>query len=326
MEYTTLGSTGMEVSRICLGCMSFGSTDWKDWVLEEEESRRMIERAIDLGINFFDTANMYSHGESERILGEVLSDYDRDEMVVATKAYFPPEEDPHRNATGLSRKTIEQELEASLSRLGMETIDLYQIHRWDYDTPIEETLRALDDAVRQGKVRYIGASSMWAYQFAEALHESETLNLERFHTMQNHYNLLYREEEREMMPLCRREGVGSIPWSPLARGYLARPHDEIESTHRGKTDRFADRHPYFEGGGREINERVQELAREKGASMAQVALAWLLCQDGVDAPIVGTTDTEHLEEAAGAVELDLSVSEQERLEEPYEPVRASGHE
>lgn len=326
MEYTTLGSTGMAVSRICLGCMSFGSTDWKDWVLEKEESRRMIERAVDLGINFFDTANMYSHGESERILGEVLSDHDRDEMVVATKAYFPPEEDPHRNATGLSRKTIEQELEASLSRLGMETIDLYQIHRWDYDTPIEETLRALDDAVRQGKVRYIGASSMWAYQFAEALHTSRAPDLERFQTMQNHYNLLYREEEREMMPLCQQKGVGSIPWSPLARGYLARPHDEIESTRRGKTDRFAGRHPYFEGGGHEINERVQEIASEKGVSMAQVALAWLLCQDGVDAPIVGTTDTEHLEEAAEAVEVDLSTSEQEYLEDPYEPVPVSGHE
>jgi len=326
MEYTTLGSTGMEVSRICLGCMSLGSRGWKDWVLEREGSRKIIERAIDLGINFFDTANMYSHGESERILGEVLSDHNRDEMVVATKVYFPPEKDPHRNATGLSRKTIEQELEASLDRLEMDTIDLYQIHRWDYDTPIEETLRALDDAVRQGKVRYIGASSMWAYQLAEALHTSERQGLERFQAMQNHYNLLYREEEREMMPLCRRKGVGSIPWSPLARGFLARPHDEIEATLRGKTDDFADRHPYFEGGGKEINERVKELAEEKGATMAQVALAWLLHQDGVDAPIVGTTSIQHLEEAAKATEIDLSGSEQDYLEEPYEPVPVSGHE
>jgi aryl-alcohol dehydrogenase-like predicted oxidoreductase len=265
MKYTTLGSTGMEVSRICLSCMSFGATDWKNWLLSENESRWIINRAIELAVNFFDTAGMYSYGESERILGGILSGYNRDEMVVATKIYFPPDRDPHRNATGLSRKTIEQELEASLDRLGMDTIDLYQIHRWDYDTPIEETLRALDDAVRQGKVRYIGASSMWAYQFAEALHKSEILNLERFQTMQNHYNLLYREEEREMMPLCRQKGVGVIPWSPLARGYLARPHDEIETTLRGRTDEFADRHPYFERGGKEINERVREVAHEKSA-------------------------------------------------------------
>ena len=326
MEYTTLGSTGLEVSRICLGCMSFGTTGWKDWLLDEEESRRLIEGAIERGINFFDTANMYSHGDSERILGEVLSDYDREEMVVATKVYFPPSEEPHRHATGLSRKTIEQELQNSLDRLGLDTIDLYQIHRWDDDTPIEETLRALDDAVRRGQVRYIGASSMWAHQFAEALNKSDRLGLERFQSMQNHYNLLYREEEREMMPLCRKKGVGSIPWSPLARGYLARPHDEIDATLRGKTDDFADRHPYFEGGGRAVNERVQELAEEKGTTMAQVALAWLLHQDGVDAPVVGTTSLQHIDEAARAVDIDLSEAEQEYLEAPYEPVPVSGHE
>jgi len=326
MEYTTLGSTGLEISRICLGCMSFGTTGWKDWLLDEEESRRLIEGAIERGINFFDTANMYSHGDSERILGEVLSDYDREEMVVATKVYFPPSEEPHRHATGLSRKTIEQELQNSLDRLGLDTIDLYQIHRWDDDTPIEETLRALDDAVRRGQVRYIGASSMWAHQFAEALSQSDRLGLERFQSMQNHYNLLYREEEREMMPLCRKKGVGSIPWSPLARGYLARPHDEIDATLRGKTDDFADRHPYFEGGGRVINERVQELAEEKGTTMAQVALAWLLHQDGVDAPVVGTTSLQHVDEAARAVDIDLSGAEQEYLEAPYEPVPISGHE
>ena len=326
MEYKTLGSTGLEVSRICLGCMSFGTTGWKDWLLDEDESRRLIEGAIERGINFFDTANMYSHGDSERILGEVLSDYNREEMVVATKVYFPPSEDPHRHATGLSRKTIEQELQNSLDRLGLDTIDLYQIHRWDEETPIEETLRALDDAVRRGQVRYIGASSMWAHQFAEALSTSEHLGLERFQSMQNHYNLLYREEEREMMPLCRKQGVGSIPWSPLARGYLARPHDEIGSTRRGKTDDFADRHPYFEGGGRAVNERVQELAEDKNTTMAQVALAWLLHQDAVDAPVVGTTSLQHVDEAAQAVEIDLSEEEQEYLEGPYEPVPVSGHE
>jgi aryl-alcohol dehydrogenase-like predicted oxidoreductase len=306
--------------------MSFGTTGWKDWLLNEEESRRLIEGAIERGINFFDTANMYSHGDSERILGEVLSDHDREEMVVATKVYFPPSEEPHRHATGLSRKTIEQELQNSLDRLGLDTIDLYQIHRWDYDTPIEETLRTLDDAVRRGQVRYIGASSMWAHQFAEALSRSDRLGLERFQSMQNHYNLLYREEEREMMPLCRKKGVGSIPWSPLARGYLARPHEEIDRTLRGKTDDFADRHPYFEGGGRAVNERVQELAEEKGTTMAQVALAWLLHQDGVDAPVVGTTSLQHVDEAARAVDIDLSEAEQEYLEAPYEPVPVSGHE
>ncbi|MCS3751397.1 aryl-alcohol dehydrogenase-like predicted oxidoreductase [Salinibacter ruber] len=326
MEYTTLGSTGLEVSRICLGCMSFGTTGWKDWLLDEEESRRLIEGAIERGINFFDTANMYSHGDSERILGEVLSDHNREEMVVATKVYFPPSEEPYRHATGLSRKTIEQELQNSLDRLGLDTIDLYQIHRWDYNTPIEETLRALDDAVRRGQVRYIGASSMWAHQFAEALSRSDRLGLERFQSMQNHYNLLYREEEREMMPLCRKKGLGSIPWSPLARGYLARPHDEIDATLRGKTDDFADRHPYFEGGGRAVNERVQEIAEEKEATMAQVALAWLLHQDGVDAPVVGTTSLQHVDEAARAVNIDLSEAEQEYLEAPYEPVPVSGHE
>jgi aryl-alcohol dehydrogenase-like predicted oxidoreductase len=326
MEYTTLGATGLEVSRICLGCMSFGTTGWKDWLLDEDESRRLIEGAIERGINFFDTANMYSHGDSERILGEVLADYNREEMVVATKVYFPPSEDPHHHATGLSRKTIEQELQNSLDRLGVDTIDLYQIHRWDDNTPIEETLQALDDAVRQGHVRYIGASSMWAHQFADALHKSDRLGLERFQSMQNHYNLLYQEEEREMMPLCRKKGVGSIPWSPLARGYLARPHDEIETTRRGKTDDFADRHPYFERGGRTINERVQELAEEKGVTMAQVALAWLLHQDGVDAPVVGTTRLQHVDEAARAVDIDLSEAEQEYLEAPYEPVPVSGHE
>ena len=325
MEYTTLGETGTKVSRLCLGCMSFGSSDWRDWVLGEDESREIIERAIDLGINFFDTANMYSLGESERVLGNVLAEHDRDWSVVATKVYNSMDDD-NPNAQGLSRKAIEQELQNSLDRLGMDTVDLYQIHRWDYDTPIEETLRALDDAVRRGQVRYLGASSMWAYQFADALHTSDRLGLDRFATMQNHYNLVYREEEREMLPLCDRESVGVVPWSPLARGYLTRPHEEFEATERGETDSHAHEHPYAEGGGREINERVQELAAEKGVTMAQIALSWLLHQESVDAPIVGTTSVEHLEDAVAAADVDLSDSDVEFLEEPYEPVPVSGHE
>ncbi|HMB50903.1 MAG TPA: aldo/keto reductase [Natronoarchaeum rubrum] len=325
MEYTTLGSTGMEVSRICLGCMSFGSSDWREWVLDESESREIIERAIDLGINFFDTANMYSAGESERVLGDVLADYDRDSQVVATKGYFQMDEDDP-NSGGLSRKAIEQELQNSLDRLGMDTVDLYQIHRWDDDTPIAETLRALDDAVRRGDTRYVGASSMWARQLADALHESERSGLERFVTMQNHYNLVYREEEREMLPLCEDEGVGVIPWSPLARGYLTRPHEQIDATTRGETEEYLYEHPCREGGGPEINERVAELAAEKGVTMAQIALAWLLHKEWVDAPIVGTTSVEHLEDAVEALEISLSSSDMAYLEEPYEPVRVSGHE
>ena len=324
MEYTTLGRTGTEVSRICLGCMSFGTPEWRDWVLDEEESLPIIERAIDLGINFFDSANMYSRGESERVLGRALEGR-REESVVATKCYFQMDEDnPHSG--GLSRKAIEQELAASLDRLGMETVDLYQIHRWDEDTPIETTLRTLDDAVRRGQVRHLGASSMWAYQFARALHTSDRLDLDRFATMQNHYSLLYREEEREMLPLCAEADIGVIPWSPLARGYLARPHEAFDATTRGESDDYAREHPYFEGNGREINERVAELADENDASMAQIALAWLLHQDAVDAPIVGTTSIEHLEEAVAALDISLSASDQSWLEEPYEPVSVSGHD
>jgi aryl-alcohol dehydrogenase-like predicted oxidoreductase len=324
MEYTTLGSTGIEVSRICLGCMSFGTSDWREWVLDEEDGIELVERAIDLGINFFDTANMYSRGESERVLGTALEGR-REESVVATKGYFQMDEDDP-NSGGLSRKAIEQELANSLDRLGMDTVDLYQIHRWDHDTPVETTLRTLDDAVRRGQVRHVGASSMWTYQFADALRTSERLGLERFATMQNHYNLLYREEEREMLPFCQQEGVGVIPWSPLARGYLTRPHEEYDATTRGETDDHAREHPYFEAGGREINERVAELAAEYDATMAQVALAWLLDREWVDAPIVGTTSVEHLEQAVAALDLSLSDSDVEWLEEPYEPVRVSGHE
>jgi len=328
MEYTTLGDTGLEVSRICLGCMSFGDDDWRDWVLGEDEGREIIERAIDLGINFFDTANVYSNGGSERVLGNALADRDRDWPVVATKVYGGMDDD-NPNASGLSRKAIEQELQHSLDRLGMDTIDLYQIHRWDYDTPIEETLRALDDAVRRNQVRYIGASSMWAHQFADALHTSDRLGLERFVSMQNHYSLAYREEEREMLPLCDKEGVGVIPWSPLARGYLTRPHEEFLETTRGRymdDGDFASRIDTYRGnGGDEVNERVEELAEQKDLKMAQVALAWLLHKHWVDAPIVGTTSVEHLEDAVEALDVSLTDSEIEYLEEPYGPVGVEGH-
>ena len=322
MEYTTLGDTGMEVSEICLGCMSFGGG--REWTLDREESEALIDRAIDLGINFFDTANVYSTGESEEILGSALEGYDRDRQVVATKVFG--EMADHPNAQGLSRKAIEQELANSLDRLGMDTVDLYQIHRWDYDTPTETTLQTLDDAVRRGQVRYIGASSMWAHQFAEALHTSDSLDLERFATMQNHYNVLYREEEREMLPLCDRENVGVIPWSPLARGVAARPHEEVAATTRGETDEYLKGMPYLQGSGEQINERVEELAAEYGISMAQVALAWLLDKERVDAPIVGTSSIEHLEDAVEATEVDLEDSDVEYLEEPYEPLPIAGHE
>jgi len=324
MEYTTLGSTGVEVSRICLGCMSFGSSDWREWVLDEEAGIELVERAIDLGVNFFDTANMYSLGESERVLGKALAGH-REESVVATKGYFQMDEE-NPNSGGLSRKAIEQELDASLARLDMDTVDLYQTHRWDYDTPVEETLRALDDAVRRGKTRYVGASSMWTYQFADALATSDRLGLERFATMQNHYSLLYREEEREMLPYCQQEGVGVVPWSPLARGYLTRPYERQEATTRGETDDHARNHPYFDGGGRAVNERVEELAAEYGATMAQIALAWVLDKEWVDAPIVGTSSVDHLEDAVAALDISLSSSDVEYLEAPYEPVPVSGHE
>ena len=322
MEYTTLGSTGMSVSRICIGCGRFGRND--EAKLDDEAAAELVDRAIDLGINFFDTANTYSGGQSEEILGSALEGYDRDEMVVATKVFFEMADDP--NAQGLSRKAIEQELAASLDRLGMDTVDLYQIHRWDYDTPIEETLRTLDDAVRRGQVRYLGASSMWASQFADALHTSDRLNLDRFVTMQNHYNLVYREEEREMLRLCEQEGIGVIPWSPLARGFLARPLSELESTPRGQRLSESDRvERYRSNGGEATNERVAELAEAEGVSMAQIALAWLLHQEPVDAPIVGMSSIDHLEDAVEALEISLSDSDLAYLEEPYEPKLVTGH-
>jgi len=323
MEYTTLGDTGMTVSRICLGCMGFGGSgggETFDWTVDEPEATDVIDRALELGINFFDTANVYSRGESEEILGNTLSEYDRDEQVVATKVNGQMRDDDP-NSQGLSRKAIEQELDNSLERLGMETIDLYQIHRWDYDTRIEETLRALNDAVRRGKTRYVGASSMWAHQFAAALHASDSLGAEQFVTMQNHYNLVYREEEREMDPLCRTENVALVPWSPLAAGYLTQPHDGIDTNRAG----MMSPRRYDSPQSRAINERVRELADEEGVSMAQIGLAWLLHKD-VAAPIYGTTSIEHLEDAVEAVEISLSDSDLDYLEEPYEPVAIWGHE
>ena len=325
MEYTTLGGTGLEVSRLCLGCMSFGldTSDWRDWVLGEDESEEIIERAIDLGINFFDTAGVYSMGDSERMVGRVLAEYDDDWPVVATKVHpaWRPERYPPVREGGLSRKAIEQSLDGCRERLGVDAIDLFQIHRWDDATPIDETLRALDDAVRRGEIRYFGASSMWTHQFATALHASDRLGLDRFVSMQNHYNLVYREEEREMLPFCAQEGIGVMPWSPLARGFLARPHEAIDATARGQSEERMYSQPYREGGGIEVNERVEEVAEDEGISMAQVALAWLLGKDWVDAPVIGTTSVEHLEEAVEAVEIDLDDSDVEYLEEAYEPVR-----
>lgn len=330
MEYTTLGSTGMSVSRIGLGCLSFGSSDFRGWILDEEESVEIIERAIDLGINYFDTANAYSFGESERILGDVLTEYDRDRQVIATKVYHGMDRE-NPNAKGLSRKAIDQELEYSLDRLDVDTIDLYQIHRYDDRTPIRETLGALDDAIRRGQVRYTGASSMWAYQFADTLHAADRQGLDRFVSMQNHYNLVYREEEREMIPLCETEGVGVVPWSPLARGYLARPDEEFLDTSRAEymneNDHYARRiENYRSNGGIKINERVQELAADHGVTMAQIALAWLLHQDVVDAPIIGTTSVEHLEDAVEAIEISLTDSDLDYLEAPYEPCSVDGHD
>ena len=317
MEYTTLGSTGMEVSKICLGCMSFGSEE--PWMLDEDESREIIERAIDLGVNFFDTANAYSDGESEEILGDVLADYDRDEQVIATKVRFPVGEDGP-NASGLSRKTIEQAVAASKERLGIDTIDLYQTHRVDPNTPPETTLRALDDLVERGDVRHVGTSSMFAHQLAERLRASERDDLVSFETMQNHYHLAYREEERDMLPLCDRNDMGVIPWGPLGQGFLTRPVSELEETARGDPENFHNPTDEYErGGGREINARLEELAADKGVTMAQIALAWQFQNEYVDAPIVGTTSVEHLEDAVEALEIDLSDSDVEYLEEPYEP-------
>jgi aryl-alcohol dehydrogenase (NADP+) len=320
MEYVRLGNAGVKVSRICLGCMSFGNE--KDWKLEISEARLIVKRALDLGINFYDTANYYSNGRSEEITGELLRDY-REDVVLATKVYFPMGE--KTNQQGLSRVHVLKAIEASLKRLQTDHVDLYQIHRWDYETPIEETLRTLDDLVRQGKVRHIGASSMWAWQFATALWTSDRLGLERFVSMQNHYNLCYREEEREMIPLCRAQGIGIIPWSPLAKGFLSGKYKRGEepSSKRFKTDELLGER-FFRPEDFDVVERLEEVAKEKGVSPAQVAISWLL-HKGVTAPIVGPTKIEHVEEAVAAIDVKLTDDDIRRLEEPYKPHRVIGH-
>ncbi|MBX6321417.1 MAG: aldo/keto reductase [Rhodospirillaceae bacterium] len=334
MEYVRLGGTGLKVSRICLGTMSYGSSKWRSWVLDEAESRPFIKRALEHGINFFDTADMYSLGASEEVVGRALRDFARrDQVVVATKVYNPMGDGP--NDRGLSRKHIMDAIDASLRRLGMDHVDLYQIHRWDNDTPIEETLEALNDVVRAGKARYIGASSMYAWQFAKALHVSERRGWARFVSMQNHYNLVYREEEREMLPLCRAEGIGVIPWSPLARGFLAgtrRPEfadraaaeKRNDATERAKSDDYA-RQLYFRAGDFRIVEAVEAVAKRRGVKPAQVALAWLLHKPGVTAPIIGATKLYQLDEAVAALAIKLDAEEIEALESPYEPHPVLGH-
>lgn len=316
MKYTYLGNTGVKVSRICLGCMSFGVKSWANWVLEEQDAAPYFRRAVELGINFFDTADAYSGGVSEQITGRWLKEFARrDEIVIATKVFFGPQDRPNRS--GLSRKHIQQACEASLKRLGVETIDLYQIHRLDPHTPIEETLAALDQLVTQGKVRYIGASSMYAWQFMKALGISDRNGWARFVSLQNLYNLLYREEEREMTPLCEAEGVSMIPWSPMARGFLARAMQPEKSTARSETDEYTS---WFKmEHDRNVIEQVANISHQRGIKPAQVALSWLLSRPAVAAPIVGASKLEHLEQAVAAVDIALTIEEVEALEAPYHP-------
>ncbi|MFP3667831.1 aldo/keto reductase [Priestia sp. SIMBA_032] len=325
MEYTKLGNTGLDVSRFCLGCMSFGdAVNWvHPWVLDEEKSRPIIKKALDLGINFFDTANVYSHGVSEEILGSALKDYaNRDEVVIATKVHQPMHKGP--NGSGLSRKAIMSEVDKSLKRLGTDYIDLYIIHRWDYNTPIEETMEALHDVVKAGKARYIGASAMYAWQFQKALHVAEKNKWTKFVSMQNHLNLLYREEEREMLPLCKEEKIGVTPYSPLASGRLTR--DWAEATYRSKTDEI--QKSKYDGtieADRLVVERVASIAEKHSISRVHVALAWLLQKEQVTAPIIGATKISHLENAVDALSVKLTPEEVAFLEEPYIPHQVVGH-
>ena len=348
MQYVNLGRSGLKVSRVCLGMMTYGSPAWREWVLPEDAARPIIRRALELGVNFFDTADMYSQGVSEEITGRALREFaKRDEVVIATKVYHPTGKDP--NARGLSRKHIMAAFDASLARLGIDYVDLYQIHRWDYGTPIEETLSALHDLVKSGKVRYLGASSMFAWQFARALYLADRLGFERFVAMQNHYNLVYREEEREMLPLCRAEGVGVIPWSPLARGFLAGNRtrgggdggvgggggDRASSsvgvgmddggTVRGKTDEYA-RRMYDQASDFDVADAVAAVAERRGLPRVQVALAWLFGQPGISAPIVGARSVEQLEQSVAALDVVLSSEECAELEAPYRPHPVLGHE
>jgi aryl-alcohol dehydrogenase (NADP+) len=322
MDYVKLGSTGLTVSRICLGCMTYGSKTWRDWVLDEEESQPFFRRAIELGITFFDTADVYSLGASEEITGRALKKYGpgRDRVVIATKVFSAMSDDP--NHRGLSRKHIMHAIEDSLRRLGTDYVDLYQIHRFDPHTPIDETLEALDIVVRHGKARYIGASSMYAWQFQRMLHASDKRDLARFVTMQNHYNLAYREEEREIIPLCRAEGVGLIPWSPLARGLLT--GNRTQNTVRSRTDPFT-KDIYTREADDAMAVRVAEVAAARSAKPAEVALAWLLAKPEVTAPIVGASKMGHLEDAAAALAVKLTPEEIARLEEPYVPHPVLGH-
>ena len=324
MKYTNLGRTGLKVSRIALGCMSYDLTG-KNWHLDEEGGKNFIKKAIELGINFFDTANMYASGESEIVLGKAIKDFaKREEVVIATKVFFPMSNKP--NGSGLSRKAIMQEIDASLQRLQMDYVDLYQIHRWDYETPIEETLEALHDVVKAGKARYIGASSMFAWQFCKTLHLADKNHWTRFISMQPHYNLLNREEEREMLPLCKEEGIGVIPWSPLARGRLARAWKAESSSDRTSFDETAKNlYTRFEEADKKIVEQVASIAKTRNISYAQVALAWLLQQPVVTAPIIGATRMEHLEDAVAALNVYLDEEELNKLTADYIPHSIVGY-
>ncbi len=322
MDYVNLGKAGVKVSRICFGCMTIGTTKWRNWVKDEEDARALIRRALDLGINYFDTANAYSDGVSEEVLGRALRDFGpgRDRVIVATKVFFGLGDDP--NQKGLSRKNIFHSVDASLKRLGMDYVDLLQIHRFDPTVPIEETLDALDHLIRVGKARYIGASSMYAWQFQRMLHASDRLGLARFVTMQNHYNLVYREEEREMNPLCRAEGIGLIPWSPLARGLLA--DNRRVGTLRANNDHLAKAF-YTREADERVVDRTLEIAKARGVKPTQVALAWLQSKPEMVAPILGATSLHHIDEAVAALDLRLSPEEIAALEAPYEPHPIIGH-
>ncbi len=325
MEYTRLGSTGVTVSRICLGMMTYGAKSGREWALEDEEARPFVKRAFDLGFTFFDTADVYSNGVSEEITGRALKDFGpaRDSYVLATKVYGAMGDSP--NQKGLSRKHIMAAIDASLTRLGMDYVDLYQIHRFDPQTPMEETLEALTDVVKAGKALYIGASSMFAWQFAQMLAISDRLGYSRFVTMQNHYNLLYREEEREMIPLCRKEGVGLIPWSPLGRGLLTRSNADMDATVRAKTDTYS-KGLYDRGeADRAIIDAVGVVAKKRGVPNAQVALAWMLSRPGVTAPIIGASKMSHLDDAVAALDIKLDDDELKTLEAPYRPRTIRGH-
>ena len=326
MQYEQLGKSDLEVSRICLGCMTYGDPAWRPWILGEDAAREHFKRAFELGINFFDTADMYSHGASERITGKLLRELaPRDEYVLASKVFFPVAEGSTEG--GLSRDYILSACEDSLNRLGVDHIDLYQIHRWDHATPLEETLEALDSLVRDGKVRYLGASSMAAWQLAKALYTAGEHGWHRFVSMQNHYNLVYREEEREMIPLCIDQGIGVVPWSPLARGLLtgSRTREDRSATARAQADPFADRW-YSREEDFQVVDVLLQVSKERGESPAVVALAWLLSVPGITSPIIGSTKVEHIAEATRAIDLDLTVGEIEKLEAAYQPNSVRGHE